>query len=215
MSRPLVTWHWARQTERRRPSGDCGQRITRAGATRGRMISEAGRDRGTEARMTASYLCLFGLAPGDMEEEEEGGRQGERVDVRYFSSHCVYSGSTWSIYALLPGRVCAGIWTLMAHREGRRDAWKQLVGPNSFESPAGGPNWLSPLLLVLLCSGGGRRGILSITCIPYLGRVNTSKPWRSYRDNPHVSQGQMGNPGHPGHRSGLSLKPGWACGREG
>lgn len=65
-----------------------------------------------------------------------------------------------------------------------------------------------------LCSGGGGE-ILSITCISYLGYVNTSKPWKSYRDNPHVLEGQMGNPGHPGHRSGLSLKPGWACGREG
>lgn len=42
-----------------------------------------------------------------------------------------------------------------SHREGGRDAWKQLVRANSFESRGGGLNWPSPLLLVLLCSGEG------------------------------------------------------------
>lgn len=50
MSRPLLTWHLGRG----RVAGH-GRRITGAGATRGRMISEAGRDI-RQPRVTAPHL---------------------------------------------------------------------------------------------------------------------------------------------------------------
>lgn len=61
MSRPLVTWHLGipRRKVRKWGTGAHGRRITGAGATRGRMISEAGkRQKGRGARMTASHLPL-------------------------------------------------------------------------------------------------------------------------------------------------------------
>lgn len=165
-------------------------------------------------REQGPYDCISPLSVGLAlrKGRREGAGEGEGVGCEVFLKSMRVFGQ-YPVYALLPGRHACGFDADGSQRR-RRDAWKQLVGPNSFESPRGGLNWLSLPCVGPLCSGEGG-GILSITCISYLGCVNTSKPWKSYRDNPHVLEGQMGNPGHPGHRSGLSLKPGRACGREG
>lgn len=162
-------------------------------------------------RERSPYDCISPLSVGlvlRIGRREGGGVGGGGLGCEVFLKSKLVLGQ-YPVYALLPGGFDAE-----GSQRRRRDAWKQLVGPNSFESPGGGLNWLSPPCVGPLCSVGGG-GMLSITCISYLGFVNTSKPWKSYRDNPHVLEGQMGNPGHPEHRSGLSLRPGWARGREG
>lgn len=86
-------------------------------------------------RERSPYDCisplLVGLALRIGRRRGEGGKGG-RVGCEVFLKSMRVFGQ-YPVCALLPGGFDAE-----GSQRRRRDAWKQLVGPNSFESPGGG-----------------------------------------------------------------------------